>query len=87
VPPKKTIEEHAQEQGRFLSREREPCLKEARAGRSAVFFLDAAHFVWAPFLCWLRSRGRRRTRTDPASALALSARRLPLESDERQSAR
>jgi transposase len=50
VPPKKTIEEHAREQGRFLSQELEPCLKEARAGRRAVFFVDAAHFVWAPFL-------------------------------------
>jgi transposase len=50
VPPKKTIEEHAQEQARFLEGELEPALEEARAGRSAVFFVDAAHFVWAPFL-------------------------------------
>jgi transposase len=50
VPPKKTIEEHAQEQARFLETELEPALQEARAGRSAVFFVDAAHFVWAPFL-------------------------------------
>src|ERR1700683_4110331 len=50
VPPKKTIEEHAQEQARFLEQELEPALQEARAGRSAVFFVDAAHFVWAPFL-------------------------------------
>jgi transposase len=28
-------------------------LQEARAGRRAVFFVDAAHFVWAPFLGWL----------------------------------
>jgi transposase len=50
VPPKKTIEEHAQEQARFLEAELEPALREARAGRRAVFFVDAAHFVWAPFL-------------------------------------
>jgi transposase len=50
VPPKKTIEEHAKEQARFLDEELEPALEEARAGRAAVFFVDAAHFVWAPFL-------------------------------------
>jgi transposase len=50
VPPKKTIEEHAREQARFLEQELEPALKKARAGRAAVFFVDAAHFVWAPFL-------------------------------------
>jgi transposase len=53
VPPKKTIAEHAQEQARFLDQELEPRLREARAGRRAVFFVDAAHFVWAPFLGWL----------------------------------
>src|SRR3954451_6667059 len=53
VPPKKTIAEHAQEQSRFLAQELEPRLHEARAGRRAVFFVDAAHFVWAPFLGWL----------------------------------
>src|SRR5262249_11529473 len=53
VPPKRTIEEHAQEQARFLEQELEPALAEARAGRRAVFFVDAAHFVWAPFLGWL----------------------------------
>jgi transposase len=50
VPPKKTIEEHAREQARFLDQELEPRLREARAGRRTVFFVDAAHFVWAPFL-------------------------------------
>jgi transposase len=50
VPPKKTIEEHARDQARFLAEELEPALAEARAGRRAVFFVDAAHFVWAPFL-------------------------------------
>jgi transposase len=36
----------------------EPRLAEAQAGRRAVFFMDAAHFVFAPFLgivwCWQR---------------------------------
>ena len=69
VPPKKTIEEHAKEQARFLEQELEPALQEARAGRRAVYFVDAAHFVWAPFLgcLWCLARvfvrsatGRRR---------------------------
>jgi transposase len=50
VPPKKTIGEHAREQSRFLDQELEPRLREARAGRRAVYFVDAAHFVWVPFL-------------------------------------
>jgi transposase len=53
VPPKKSIEEHAQVQARFVANELEPCLRQARAGHRAVFFVDAAHFVWAPFLGWL----------------------------------
>ena len=58
VPPRKTIEEHAQEQSRFLQQELGPALAQARAGRRAVFFVDAAHFVWAPFLgcLWCLSR-------------------------------
>src|SRR5215471_13115533 len=39
-----------QVRARFLEKELEPALKEARTGRAAVFFVDAAHFVWAPFL-------------------------------------
>jgi transposase len=31
----------------------EPRLNEATAGRRAVFFVDAAHFVLSPFLGWL----------------------------------
>ena len=50
VPPKKTIEEHAKDQAVFLEEKLEPALAEARAGRRSVFFVDAAHFVWAPFL-------------------------------------
>ena len=69
VPPSKTVEEHAREQARFLDRELEPALAQARAGQRALFFVDAAHFAWAPFLgclwclarMWVRSAtGRRR---------------------------
>src|SRR5260221_9740060 len=50
VQPEKHIEEIAQDQSRFLQQELEPALAQARAGRRAVYFVDAAHFVWAPFL-------------------------------------
>jgi transposase len=53
VPPKQSIDEHARVQAQFLENQLEPCLQQARAGRRAVFFVDAAHFVWAPFLGWL----------------------------------
>jgi transposase len=53
VPPKQGIEDHARVQAQFLENQLEPCLHDARAGRRAVFFVDAAHFVWAPFLGWL----------------------------------
>ena len=53
VPPKKSIAEQAQVQAQFLANQLEPCLQAARAGQRAVFFVDAAHFVWAPFLGYL----------------------------------
>ncbi len=53
VPPKKTVEEHAREQDLFLKQKLEPRLKQARRGRRQVYFVDAAHFVFAPFLGWL----------------------------------
>src|SRR5512142_1557780 len=53
VPPKKTIEEHVQEQATFVQEELEPRLKQARQGRRQVYFVDAAHFVFAPFLGFL----------------------------------
>ena len=58
VPPRNTIEEHAKEQSRFRKDELEPVLAEARAGRAAVFFVDAAHFVFGTFLCCLWSIAR-----------------------------
>jgi transposase len=69
IPPKATLEEHAQTQQEFLDNQLQPRLQEARAGRCHVFFVDAAHFVFAPFLgvlwClvrrWLRAAaGRKR---------------------------
>src|SRR4051812_16667639 len=58
VPPKKTVEEHAREQATFLEEELEPRLEQARQGQSQVYFVDAAHFVLAPFLgcLWCAAR-------------------------------
>jgi transposase len=58
VPPKKTIEEHAREQTAFLEKELEPRLEQGRRGRRQVYFVDAAHFVFAPFLgcLWCAAR-------------------------------
>src|SRR5512135_1476112 len=53
VPPKKTVEEHARDQATFLREKLEPRLKQARRGRRQVYFVDAAHFVFAPFLGFL----------------------------------
>jgi transposase len=53
VPPKKTIEEHAHDQGVFLEEKLEPRLEQARRGLRQVYFVDAAHFVLAPFLGYL----------------------------------
>jgi transposase len=50
VPPKKTIAEHARDQAAFLKDKLEPLLEQARHGRRQVYFVDAAHFVFAPFL-------------------------------------
>lgn len=41
-----------------LAQEIEPRLVEAQAGKRAVFFMDAAHFVLAPFLGFLWSVAR-----------------------------
>lgn len=38
------------EQERFLTEELRPRLDEAEAGRRAVLFVDAAHFIYGPFL-------------------------------------
>ncbi|MEA3288350.1 MAG: IS630 family transposase, partial [Candidatus Marinimicrobia bacterium] len=46
IPAKADIEE----QERFITEELEPRLEEAKSGKRVVFFVDAAHFVLAPFL-------------------------------------
>jgi transposase len=46
------------EQAAYLEHVLEPKLAEAQAGKRAVFFLDAAHFVLAPFLGFLWSVAR-----------------------------
>jgi transposase len=53
VPPKETVQEHARKQGVFLQDKLGPRLEEARQGRRRVYFVDAAHFVFAPFLGFL----------------------------------
>ncbi len=52
-PPKKDPEDHARAQAQFLEKELEPRLAAARRGERAVFFVDAAHFVFTPFLGFL----------------------------------
>jgi transposase len=46
IPAKADVEA----QGRFKTEDLEPRLEEARSGQRVVFFMDAAHFVFAPFL-------------------------------------
>jgi transposase len=50
IPPKSTLDEHVKTQAEFLQNKLEPRLAEARQGLRAVYFVDAAHFVFAPFL-------------------------------------
>jgi transposase len=45
-------------QALYLKQEMEPRLAEAQAGQRVVFFVDAAHFVLAPFLGFLWSLTR-----------------------------
>lgn len=49
IPAKADVEK----QKLFLDNELEPRLKEAREGKRNLFFVDAAHFVFAPFLGFL----------------------------------
>ncbi len=53
VPPKETVQEHARKQAAFVQDKLEPRLEQARRGRRQVYFVDAAHFVFAPFLGFL----------------------------------
>jgi transposase len=58
VPPKETVQEHAREQAAFVEQKLEPRLEQARRGQRQVYFVDAAHFVLAPFLgcLWCAAR-------------------------------
>ncbi len=58
VPPQQTVEEHAREQATFVQEKLGPRLEQARRGRRQVYFVDAAHFVFAPFLgcLWCAAR-------------------------------
>jgi transposase len=47
-----------EKQTAYLAQTIEPRLAEAQAGKRAVFFIDAAHFVLAPFLGFLWSVAR-----------------------------
>ena len=47
-----------EKQTAYLAQEIEPRLAEAQAGKRAVYFMDAAHFVLAPFLGFLWSVAR-----------------------------
>ena len=50
IPPKSTLAEHVKEQAEFKGNKLEPRLEQARQGLRQVLFVDAAHFVHAPFL-------------------------------------
>lgn len=54
IPAKADLEQQAT----YLQQELEPRLAQAQAGQRAVFFMDAAHFVLAPFLGFLWSLTR-----------------------------
>lgn len=58
VPPKSTLDDHVKSQAEFLHDRLGPRLEEAHKGRRQVYFVDAAHFVYATFLgvvwCWAR---------------------------------
>ena len=51
----KNLAQHVAEQALFHDLERKPRLDAAVAGRGHVFFVDAAHFVFGTFLCYLWS--------------------------------
>jgi transposase len=52
------LAEHVEAQATFLDAQLRPCLEAAQAGKGHVFFVDAAHFVFGTFLCYLWSFAR-----------------------------
>ncbi len=57
-PKKKTPQEHAMDQDKFLKNTLQPLLDECKKGTRDVFFVDAAHFVFASFVCFLWAKVR-----------------------------
>ena len=53
IPVQQTEPERQKEQEIFKEQQLEPRLEEMRAGSREVFFVDAAHFVWAAVLGYL----------------------------------
>jgi len=49
------LAEHVETQAAFLDTQLKPCLDAAEAGTGHVFFVDAAHFVFGTFVCYLWS--------------------------------
>ena len=54
----KNLAEHVADQAAFLESKLKPVLAAAQAGEGHVFFVDAAHFVFGTFLCYLWSLAR-----------------------------
>ena len=52
---KKNLAEHVADQAAFLETKLKPVLAAAQAGEGHVFFVNAAHFVFGTFLCYLWS--------------------------------
>ncbi|MCA1696186.1 MAG: IS630 family transposase, partial [Actinobacteria bacterium] len=89
VPPKKTVAGHARDQAAFLKGKLGPRLEQARRGRRQVYFVDAAHFVFAPLLgcLWCAARlfvraASGRERHSVPGAFDAVARRLIRVTDE-----
>ncbi len=53
--PKKTVEEQAVIQQEFLQNQLQPALNSAAKGEIHLFFIDAAHFVFGTYLCYVWS--------------------------------
>ncbi len=56
--PKKLLSEHIAIQQDFLEKQLQPAIDDALAEKGHVFFVDAAHFVYGTFLCYLWSIAR-----------------------------
>ena len=54
-PRRQKLAEHVADQAAFLETKLKPVLAAAQAGEGHVFFVDAAHFVFGTFLCYLWS--------------------------------